>query len=152
MERTKVVFKKVKEGYFQNDIIAFFISEKRYDWNNRQELIGCYQHIGQHGEATVDYMENDTVDASAEEYEALKNELERIGYNLIDMTGWEEVCGISGYDLYRKIENGKGKWLAEDIGTGEVFPITYQQALGYEPIRPTIIENLARELGRILLP
>lgn len=153
MERTKVVFKKVKEGYFQNDIIAFFISEKRYDWNNRQELIGCYQHIGQHGEATVDYMENDTVSASAEEYEALKNELERIGYDLIDMTGWEEVYySYSGYYLYRKIENGKAKWLAEDDRTSEVFPITYQQALGYEPIRPTPIGNLARELGRILLP
>lgn len=56
------------------------------------------------------------------------------------------------YELYRKIENGKGKWIAEDSTTGEIFPITYAQALGEEPIRPTGIENLAMYLGKILLP
>ena len=156
MERTKVIFKKVKDGYFKGDIIAFFISERRYDWNDRQELIGCYQHIGQHGEASVEFMENDTINASAEEYEALKKELENIGYNLFDMNEWNFAGSISKsdtiYDTYRKIENGKGKWLAEDMNTGEVFPITYEQARGFEPIRPTSIESLAVELGKILLP
>lgn len=75
---------------------------------------------------------------------------------MIDKTGYEYVTSISKsfvvYEIYRKIENGKGKWIAEDCETGEVFRITYDQALGYEPIRPTPIENLARELGRKLLP
>ena len=72
----------------------------------------------------------------------------------MDTTGYTKLvnCGIGKYDLYRKIENGKGKWLAEDTETGEVFPITYEQALGHEPIRPTPIENLSRQLGKILLP
>lgn len=56
------------------------------------------------------------------------------------------------YELYRKIENGKGKWIAEDSTTGEVFPITYAQARGEEPIRPTEIGKLSKHLGKILLP
>lgn len=56
------------------------------------------------------------------------------------------------YELYRKIENGKGKWIAEDSTTGEVFPITYEQARGFEPIRPTEIEKLSMQLGKMLLP
>lgn len=156
MEKTKVVFKKVKDGYFQNDIIAFFVDNMRYDHTDKMFLVECYEHFGQHGEASIDYMENDTILASAEEYEALKTELENIGYNLIDMTGWEYVSSIDGYYLYRKIENGKGKWLAEvnefGNGSGKMFPITYEQAIGFEPINHTPIKNLARELGRILLP
>ena len=71
----------------------------------------------------------------------------------MDTTGYTMLnCGIGKYNLYRKIENGKGKWLAEDTETSEIFPITYQQALGYEPIRPNETENLSRMLGRILLP
>lgn len=71
----------------------------------------------------------------------------------IDKAGYQEV-GYSNngkYLLYRKLENGKGKWIAEDEQTGEVFPITYEQALGRELIRPTQIENLSRWLGKILL-
>ena len=56
------------------------------------------------------------------------------------------------YELYRKIENGKGKWIAEDSATGEIFPITYAQARGEEPIRPTEAEKLSKHLGKILLP
>lgn len=71
----------------------------------------------------------------------------------INTDGYEKLsCGIGKYSLYRKIENGKGKWLAEDTETGEVFSITYQQALGNEPIRPTEIEKLSRFLGEKLLP
>ena len=54
------------------------------------------------------------------------------------------------FRVYRKVENGKGKWLAEDLESGEVFPITYQQALGYEPIRKSPVENLSRDLGKKL--
>lgn len=75
---------------------------------------------------------------------------------MIDKSGYEYAGSISKpyvvYELYRKIENGKGKWIAEDSRTGEVFRITYDQALGYEPIRPTQSELLAREVGRKLLP
>ena len=77
MEKTKVIFKKVKDGYFQNDIIAFFIDNVRYDHKDRQFLVECYEHIGQHGEASESFMENDTILASVEEYEALKTELEK---------------------------------------------------------------------------
>ena len=71
----------------------------------------------------------------------------------IDKSEYQEV-GYSNngkYLLYRKLENGKGKWIAEDEQTGEVFSITYEQALGRELIRPTQIEKLSRRLGKILL-
>ena len=71
----------------------------------------------------------------------------------IDKSGYQEV-GYSNngqYLLYRKLENGKGKWIAEDEQTGEVFSITYEQALGRELIRPTQTEKLSRWLGKILL-
>ena len=71
----------------------------------------------------------------------------------IDKAGYQEV-GYSNngkYLLYRKLENGKGKWIAEDEQTGEVFSITYEQVLGRELIRPTQNEKLSRWLGKILL-
>lgn len=68
------------------------------------------------------------------------------------MNGFEFV-GYSGkYPVFRKVENGRGKWKAQDPETQEFFDITYQQARGEEPIRPTGIENLSRKLGKILLP
>lgn len=71
----------------------------------------------------------------------------------MEKQGFEYVSYITGYDLYRKIVNGKGTWMAEDVKTGEFFPITYQQALGYEPIKPLSgVELLARQLGEVLLP
>lgn len=75
---------------------------------------------------------------------------------MIDKSEYQYAGSISKshvvYDLYRKIENNKGKWIAEDCNTGELFPITYEQARGFEPIRPTGIESLSRELGKMLLP
>lgn len=70
-----------------------------------------------------------------------------------NVTGYEKLNSCIGkYCLYRKLENGKGKWLAEDCETGKIFPITYYQALGYEPIKPTNAEKLSRYLGKLLLP
>lgn len=66
--------------------------------------------------------------------------------------GYQYVDHIGNFATYRKIENGKGKWLAEDIRTGEFFPITYAQARGEEPIKPTGTEKLSKHLGKILLP
>ena len=56
------------------------------------------------------------------------------------------------YEIYRRILNGKGKWRAREIETGKVIDITYAQALGYELINPTPIEQLSRGLGKMLLP
>lgn len=70
----------------------------------------------------------------------------------MDKTGYTERGYVGKYNLYMRIENNKGKWLAEDSDTGEVFQITYEQARGFEPIRPNGIEKLSRELGKILLP
>ena len=58
----------------------------------------------------------------------------------------------SRYELYIKFINGKGRWKARDVETGEVIDITYEQALGYEPINPTPIEKLSMKLGKMLLP
>ena len=72
--------------------------------------------------------------------------------NMIDMTGYSYVDHRGKYEFYRKIENDRGKWLAKDCETDEIFPITYMQARGFEPIVRDQIGELAHTLGRILLP
>ena len=62
--------------------------------------------------------------------------------------GYQRVTGRRGYDFYRKLVDGKGKWFA--VKDGVVMPITYDQARGYEPINSE--ENMAMTLGGILLP
>ena len=62
--------------------------------------------------------------------------------------GFERVSGRRGYDFYRKLVDGKGKWYASK--DGEVIPITYGQARGYEPINSE--ESMAMKLGGMLLP
>ena len=71
---------------------------------------------------------------------------ELVGYTLISYSS------NSRYEIHRKIENGRGKWKARELETGKVIDITYNQALGYEPINPTPIEQLSMKLGKILLP
>lgn len=58
---------------------------------------------------------------------------------------WEEVTPIKSngilYRLFRKIVDGKGFWMAQKEGTEEKFPITYNQALGYDPILNECIDE-----------
>ena len=64
---------------------------------------------------------------------------------------------VDGFEIYRKIlrdENGnrvKGIWAATKDGV-EPFHISYEQALGREPIDDSSIKRLARQLGEMLLP
>lgn len=64
----KVIFRKDKEG----NVIAFMPQLAANPGN-----IVCYQHIGQHGEASVEYY-FETVKAKYAEYKSLKEELQRI--------------------------------------------------------------------------
>ena len=70
--------------------------------------------------------------------------------------GWQEVSGRDGYRIFRKIVDGKGKWRAQKVvkgePEGEPFDITYEQALGREPIEDKPIAELSKKLGKILLP
>ena len=70
MDKVKVIFRKDKEG----NIIAF-LPELRVNHGN----IMSYMHIGQHGEASLDFYYS-TTKANAQEYELLFNELKTI-YN-----------------------------------------------------------------------
>ena len=67
--------------------------------------------------------------------------------DLID-AGFERVTGRRGYDFYRKLIDGKGKWYA--VKDEKVIPITYEQARGYEPIDSE--EGMSMKLGSMLLP
>ena len=69
MEKVKVIFRK-KDG----KVIAFF-PEFHVQYGN----IMSYMHIGQHGEASLDFYYS-TAKANAQEYELLFNELKTI-YN-----------------------------------------------------------------------
>ena len=80
-------------------------------------------------------------------------------YEKVDISDYKYVGNVDGFLTYRKIitdENGKmrGIWAAQDQDEKEPpFRITYNQALGYEPIKDTHgIKRLSRDLGRLLLP
>lgn len=81
----------------------------------------------------------------------------------IDISDYEELHyplrdGDKYYQLYRKIEDGKGVWAAAELDKygsdviGEPFKITYEQARGFEPIEDSSIRKLSRDLGKKLLP
>jgi len=50
-----------------------------------------------------------------------------------DMTGYKYKTNRDGYDLYSKVVNGKGKWIAVKDGQDPI-EISYDQARGFEPI------------------
>lgn len=65
MEKVKVIFRKIKDG----QVIAFFP-----EFHVQRGNIMSYMHIGQHGEASLDFYYS-TKKANAQEYETLLNEL-----------------------------------------------------------------------------
>lgn len=74
----------------------------------------------------------------------------------IDLSEYEYCSHASGRDahwhLYRKIVDGKGKWVARHQNTGEIREINYDQARGFEPIDDSFVNRLSRSLGSTLLP
>lgn len=81
----------------------------------------------------------------------------------IDISDYEKLHyplrdGDKYYQLYRKIEDGRGVWAAAELDKygsdviGEPFKITYEQARGFEPIEDSSIRKLSRDLGKKLLP
>lgn len=72
IETVDVIFRKFNDG----DIIALFPGEPATDWTD----CSSYQHIGQHGPASLD-LSSITKPATAEDYAPLLAELERIGYS-----------------------------------------------------------------------
>ena len=71
---TKVIFRKDPK---YKEIIAFF-PETYKEYKNDKML--CYEHIGQHGEASIEYYWT-TKKATENEYKPLLNELISVGYN-----------------------------------------------------------------------
>lgn len=72
--KLECVFRVFPEG----DVIALFTDDIR------GVLMGSYQHVGQHGDASIDLMDELRA-ATLEESEDLKQELTSIGYD------WTEV-------------------------------------------------------------
>lgn len=52
-----------------------------YSYNVNYGNLTCYQHIGQHSEASYKYYSENTISAKENEYKELLEELENIGYN-----------------------------------------------------------------------
>lgn len=75
-----------------------------------------------------------------------------------DGANYEFVTNIDGYWVYRAVVDGKGTWRAMPQGSDESefsrlsFPISYDQARGFEPINePSAITKLRKDLGKKLL-
>ena len=75
-KRDKVQFLKHVDSEGEKDIYAFFPEIK---WDSH--YLTSYSHIGQHSAISIDYV-RESILADYNEYEALKNELIQIGYNI----------------------------------------------------------------------
>ena len=76
--KTDVIFRRWVDEDF-NLIIALF----PYEIDNIEKgFISSYEHLGQHSGADYDGVIRGTIPAKENEYQALKSELESIGYNL----------------------------------------------------------------------
>jgi len=79
--KTKVIFRKCKDN---GDIVAFFPDTfaDRKTVSSPCRLMS-YMHIGQHGEAHIDFYRLSTKPAKSFEYAELLDELQNaVGYNL----------------------------------------------------------------------
>ena len=76
--KTDVIFRREYTGMFKDDIIAVF----PYVINDFKGGVLSYMHVGQHSGMDYDCVINGTKPAKENEYQALKSELESIGYNL----------------------------------------------------------------------
>lgn len=83
-------------------------------------------------------------------------EIKDLNPSNINLDEYEYCSHADGRDahwhLYRKIVDGKGKWVAKHQNTGEIREINYDQARGFEPIDNNPIARLSRDLGRMLMP
>ena len=69
-------------------------------------------------------------------------------FEKLESDGWQFMCYRDNCPVFRKVENMRGHWCA--IVGDDVLTITYDQALGFEPI--TEAGKLSRYLGAMLLP
>lgn len=74
---TPVLFRRDKPGTHSDEVTAVFPTLP-----GSPRMMTCYAHIGQHGSCSPEWLRNDTVPATPEEYAPLKRELESIGYML----------------------------------------------------------------------
>lgn len=81
MDKLKVIFRKDRKD---GTIIAFY-PECSANYGN----IVCYQHIGQHGEASLEYYYS-TVKASPDEYRELYNEVK--DQALVELDVKQRLC------------------------------------------------------------
>lgn len=77
---------------------------------------------------------------------------------MFEGNNYEYVTNNDGYWIYRAVIDGKGVWRAMPQGSDESefsrlsFPISYDQARGFEPINePSAITKLRKDLGKKLL-
>ena len=112
-QKTKVLF--LIESTGNPDIFAFF-PEDRY--NSASNLFGSYAHIGQYSACHIDYA-NKCLQATQEQYAALKIELEGLGYDLEVLNEQPpapikedaDISKISTEELQWRVDNPEGaKW------------------------------------------
>ena len=97
----RVVFRKYKKGKWKDEIIALF-PDMVVDYN----LVGCYQHIGQHYPCSYDYVISQTKPATQEEYAELLKELKEIvGYTNLKIVKRASVDYSLWWDYYKVMNN-----------------------------------------------
>lgn len=75
----QVLCRKIKSGVFAGDVLAFFPEYKNGE-------VACFDPVGGHGSASLEYMTDCTEEASAEESAAVRESLETMGYTLEEIS------------------------------------------------------------------
>ena len=73
-----VIFRKEKSGFFKGEVYALF----PHNVETYEGDVMSYAHVGQHSYADYNYCIRTSDPASPFEFDALKRELEGIGYEL----------------------------------------------------------------------
>jgi hypothetical protein len=100
-QQTKVLFLVNEKDPNDPDLFAYF-PEENHDREGRYKT--GYSHVGQHSAVDPSYAK-ESREATPEEYQDLKAELEGLGYNLDVLNGANNTIGESGEMLAQYVQN-----------------------------------------------
>jgi hypothetical protein len=106
-QKTKVLFLVNEKDPNDPDLFAYFPEEE----GDRKGNKTAYSHVGQHSAASPAYAE-ESRQATPEEYQDLKAELEGLGYNLEVLNGIGETTGAGGAGGGGGAFSGSGQYSA----------------------------------------
>lgn len=132
----RVMFRK----YLVDDDIFALFPDMHEDGD---DLVTCYQHIGQHGIGSLILSMEASIPATPEEYADLEKELEQRGYTLIVVS---QITELTMHSLVSELQYWKN--VAENILTEEQLDAHMPRFTGGSPRDRLLITDAIMSQGR----